>query len=121
MAEREVQRRLAAILAADVARYGWHDAVPFFAGGPFQRHVCESVMIGAITGKPVELVDRETVTLQVPATAEIVVAGYIDPDSKLERKIAKRWKEYGFAIDYLDDDAREQLALETTARKMPEV
>jgi UbiD family decarboxylase len=60
--------------------YGWHDALPFCAASPFPRHVCEWDMIGAITGKPVELVDCETVPLQVPATAEIVVEGYIDPD-----------------------------------------
>ncbi|HJO73286.1 MAG TPA: UbiD family decarboxylase [Rhodospirillales bacterium] len=62
--------------------YGWHDAMPFCAASPFPRHVCEWDMIGAIIGKPVELVSCETVPLQVPATAEIVVEGYIDPDPK---------------------------------------
>ena len=62
--------------------YGWHDAMPFCAASPFPRHVCEWDMIGAIIGKPVELVPCETVPLQVPATAEIVVEGYIDPDPK---------------------------------------
>jgi 4-hydroxy-3-polyprenylbenzoate decarboxylase len=60
--------------------HGWHDAMPFCAGSPFPKHVCEWDMIGAITGCPVELVECETVDLQVPATAEIVVEGYIDPD-----------------------------------------
>ena len=73
--------------------YGWHDAMPFCAGSPFPRHVCEWDMIGAITGKPVELVDCETVPLQVPATAEIVVEGYIDPDPKT-------FKEEGPFADY---------------------
>jgi len=36
--------------------------------------------MGAILGKPVELVNCETVDLQVPASAEIVVEGYINPD-----------------------------------------
>ncbi|MCP4012196.1 MAG: UbiD family decarboxylase, partial [Phycisphaeraceae bacterium] len=37
-------------------------------------------MMGAILGKPVELVKCETVDLEVPASAEIVVEGTIDPD-----------------------------------------
>jgi 4-hydroxy-3-polyprenylbenzoate decarboxylase len=60
--------------------HGWHDALPFCAGSPFPKHICEWDMIGAITGQPVALVDCETVPLQVPATAEIVVEGWIDPD-----------------------------------------
>ena len=60
--------------------HGWHDALPFCAGSPFPRTVCEWDMIGAILGRPVELVACETVDLEVPASAEIVVEGYIDPD-----------------------------------------
>ena len=60
--------------------HGWHDAMPFCAGSPFPKHICEWDMIGAITGQPVELVDCESVPLQVPATAEIVVEGWINPD-----------------------------------------
>jgi 4-hydroxy-3-polyprenylbenzoate decarboxylase len=60
--------------------YGSHDVVPFCAGSPFPRHVCEWDMMGAILGRPMELVACETVDLQVPAAAEIVVEGYIDPD-----------------------------------------
>ena len=60
--------------------HGWHDAMPFCAGSPFPKHVCEWDMIGAIVGKPVELIACETVPLKVPATAEIVIEGTIDPD-----------------------------------------
>lgn len=60
--------------------HGWHDVMPFCAGSPFPKHVCEWDMMGAILGRPVELVQCETVDLQVPASAEIVVEGYIDPD-----------------------------------------
>lgn len=60
--------------------HGWHDVLPFCAGSPFPRQVCEWDMMGAILGKPVELVKCETVDLEVPASAEIVVEGYIDPD-----------------------------------------
>ena len=60
--------------------HGWHDALPFCGGSPFPKTVCEWDMIGAILGRPVELVKCETVDLEVPASAEIVVEGYINPD-----------------------------------------
>jgi 4-hydroxy-3-polyprenylbenzoate decarboxylase len=60
--------------------YGWHDALPFCAGSPFPKQVEEWDMIGAILGRPVDLVKCETVDLEVPADAEIVVEGFIDPD-----------------------------------------
>lgn len=62
--------------------HGWHDVLPFCAGSPFPKHVCEWDMMGAILGRPVELVDCETVPLQVPASSEIVIEGWIDPDPK---------------------------------------
>jgi 4-hydroxy-3-polyprenylbenzoate decarboxylase len=60
--------------------YGWHDVLPFCAGAPFPKDVCEWDMMGALLGRPVDLVACETVPLHVPASAEIVVEGYLDPD-----------------------------------------
>lgn len=60
--------------------HGWHDVLPFCAGSPFPKDVCEWDMMGAILGRPVELVKCETVDLEVPATAEVVVEGHISPD-----------------------------------------
>ncbi|MFA1705841.1 UbiD family decarboxylase [Mycobacterium intracellulare] len=60
--------------------YGWHDVLGFCAGSPFPKNVCEWDMMGALLGRPVELVACETVPLHVPATAEVVVEGFIDPD-----------------------------------------
>ena len=60
--------------------YGWHDVLGFCAGSPFPKDVCEWDMMGALLGRPVDLVACETVPLHVPATAEIVVEGFIDPD-----------------------------------------
>lgn len=62
--------------------YGAHDVVPFCAGSPFPRHICEWDMMGSILGRPLELVKCETVDLVVPAGSEIVVEGYMDPDPK---------------------------------------
>jgi len=60
--------------------HGWHDVLPFCAASPFPGSVCEWDMMGAILRRPVELVRCETVPLEVPATAEIVVEGTIAPD-----------------------------------------
>ena len=40
---------------------------------------------------------------------------------KLEKKIKKRWAEYGIGIDYLDDDARELLTMKELSKRFPEV
>ncbi len=60
--------------------HGWHDVMPFCAGSPFPSGICEYDMMGAILGRPVELVQCETSDLLVPASAEIVVEGVISPD-----------------------------------------
>jgi UbiD family decarboxylase len=62
--------------------HGWHDVLPFCAGSPFPKAVNEYAMMGAILGRPVELVRCETSDLMVPASAEIVVEGTISPDPK---------------------------------------
>lgn len=60
--------------------YGWHDVLPFCAASPFPKNISEWDMMGALLGQPVDLVKCETVDLEVPASAEIVVEGYVDPD-----------------------------------------
>jgi len=60
--------------------YGWHDVLGFCAASCFTKPVCEWDMMGAILGHPVELVKCETVDLEVPASAELVVEGYVNPD-----------------------------------------
>ena len=75
--------------------YGWHDVMPFCAGSPFPKDVCEWDMMGAILGRPVELVACETVPLHVPASAEIVV---------------ETGKQFGVGRDYGQLAEREPLA-----------
>jgi UbiD family decarboxylase len=60
--------------------HGWHDVLPFCAGSPFPKGICEYDMMGAILGRPVELVRCETSDLLIPASAEIVIEGTIDPN-----------------------------------------
>ena len=60
--------------------HGWHDVLPFCGASCFTKTTGEWDMMGAILGRPVELVRCETVDLEVPASAEIVVEGFIDPN-----------------------------------------
>jgi len=62
---------------------GWEPALGFVAGSPVPKDLCEYDVMGAIRGEPVDLVKCETVDLHVPASAEIVIEGYLglDPET----------------------------------------
>jgi UbiD family decarboxylase len=62
---------------------GWEPSLGFCAGSPVPKGICEYDVMGAMRGEPVELVKCETVDLHVPASAEIVIEGYLglEPDS----------------------------------------
>ena len=62
---------------------GWEPSLDFVGGSPVQKGVCEYDVVGALRGAPVELVKCETNDLYVPASAEIVIEGFIglDPES----------------------------------------
>jgi UbiD family decarboxylase len=51
--------------------------LPFVGGMPLPDYVNEADYAGAYFGEPIEVVQCETVDLQVPATAEIVLEGMI--------------------------------------------
>src|SRR3989441_2400876 len=59
---------------------GWDPIMPFLAGSPLPAAVCEWDVMGAYRGEPAELVRCETVDLEVPATAEIVIEGLVSDD-----------------------------------------
>jgi UbiD family decarboxylase len=59
---------------------GWEPSLGFTGGSPVPKGTCEYDVMGAIRGAPVELVKCETVDLYVPATAEIVIEGYLGVD-----------------------------------------
>ena len=59
---------------------GWDPIMPFLAGSPIPAGVCEWDVMGGYRGEPAELVRRETVDLEVPATAEIVIEGFVSDD-----------------------------------------
>lgn len=64
---------------------GWEPSMGFTAGAAIPRDVPEYEVMGAMRGEPVELVDCETVPLQVPASAEMVIEAWISPDPKTFR------------------------------------
>ncbi len=59
---------------------GWDPIMPFLGGSPLPPDVCEWDVMGAYRGGPAKLVKCETVDLEVPADAEIVVEGFISND-----------------------------------------
>ena len=61
---------------------GWEPSMSFVGGSPVPKGVCEYDVMGAIRGEPVDLVKCETVDLYVPASAEIVIEGYLGLDPK---------------------------------------
>ena len=61
---------------------GWEPSLGFTGGSPVPKGVCEYDVMGAIRGAPVDLVKCETVDLYVPATAEIVIEGYLGLDPR---------------------------------------
>lgn len=61
---------------------GWEPSMGFTGGAAIPRNTSEYEIMGAIRGEPVELVDCETVPLKVPASAEMVIEGWISTDPK---------------------------------------
>ncbi len=59
-------------------------AVPFFSGTPLPTYVSEGEVLGAHLGEPVEVVQCNSVDLQVPAGAEIVIEGTISDKETAE-------------------------------------
>jgi UbiD family decarboxylase len=58
---------------------------PFISSMPIAAHEDEVAFMGGYFGEPVEVVRCETVDLEVPATAQIVIEGYIsDTETALE-------------------------------------
>jgi 4-hydroxy-3-polyprenylbenzoate decarboxylase len=59
---------------------GFDPIMPFIAGSPIAPGLCEWDVMGAYRGEPLPLVRCETVDLEVPASAEIVIEGTIGDD-----------------------------------------
>src|SRR5919202_140226 len=50
----------------------------YAASAPLPKHIDELLLAGFLRGEPVELVKAKTVDLEVPASADIVLEGYVE-------------------------------------------
>jgi len=59
---------------------GWDPVMEWVGGSPLPANISEYEVMGGYRNAPVELVRCETVDLEVPASAEMVIEGRISPD-----------------------------------------
>ena len=52
----------------------------YSASAPLPKHIDELMLAGFLKGSPVEVVKGKTVDVEVPASAEIVLEGYVEQD-----------------------------------------
>jgi 4-hydroxy-3-polyprenylbenzoate decarboxylase len=62
------------------AALGLDPVTTYTASAPLPKHIDELMLAGFLRGDPVQLVNGQTVDLEVPANAEIVLEGYIDKE-----------------------------------------
>jgi 4-hydroxy-3-polyprenylbenzoate decarboxylase len=62
---------------------GGESVLPYAATAPLPPGVEELLFAGFLNGRGIELVRCRTIDMEVPANAEIVIEGYVDPHEKL--------------------------------------
>jgi 4-hydroxy-3-polyprenylbenzoate decarboxylase len=62
---------------------GGESVLPYVATAPLPPGMEEILFAGFLNGRGIELVKCRTIPLEVPANAEIIVEGYVDPAEKL--------------------------------------
>ena len=62
---------------------GGEPVLPYAATAPLPPGIEELLFAGFLNGHGIELVPCHTIDLEVPANAEIVIEGYVDPHEKL--------------------------------------
>ena len=62
---------------------GGESVLPYSATAPLPPGIEELLFAGFLNGGGIELVRCRTIDLEVPANAEIVIEGYVDPNEKL--------------------------------------
>jgi 4-hydroxy-3-polyprenylbenzoate decarboxylase len=80
---------------------GGDPAMIYAASAPLPPGVDEVVFAGWLRGSPVELVRCRTIDVEVPANAEIVLEGHVDPaERRLEGPFGDHTGYYSLARDY---------------------
>jgi 4-hydroxy-3-polyprenylbenzoate decarboxylase len=62
---------------------GGESVLPYAATAPLPPGMEELLFAGFLNGSGIELVECRTIDLEVPANAEIVIEGFVDPNEKL--------------------------------------
>lgn len=62
---------------------GGESVLPYAATAPLPPSVEELLFAGFLNGRGIDLVKCRTIDLEVPANAEIVIEGYVDPTERL--------------------------------------
>lgn len=80
---------------------GGDPAITYAATAPLPKDIDELIFAGFIRKKPVELVKCKTIDLEVPADAEIVLEGYVDPvERRIEGPFGDHTGYYSLAGEY---------------------
>jgi 4-hydroxy-3-polyprenylbenzoate decarboxylase len=80
---------------------GADPATIYAATAPLPRNVDEMILAGFIRDRPVEMVPCRTVDMEVPAEAEFVLEGYVEPDElRREGPFGDHTGYYSLADDY---------------------
>lgn len=80
---------------------GADPALPYAASAPLPDKIDEFLLAGFLRKKSVELVRCETIDMEVPANAEIVIEGYVDPkERRREGPFGDHTGYYSLADDY---------------------
>ncbi|MDD2585454.1 MAG: menaquinone biosynthesis decarboxylase [Syntrophomonadaceae bacterium] len=80
---------------------GGDPAVTYAATAPLPKDIDELLLAGFLRKKPVELVKCKTIDLEVPADAEIILEGYVDPfERRVEGPFGDHTGYYSLAGEY---------------------
>jgi len=80
---------------------GGDPAITYSATAPLPGDIDELIFAGFLRKKPVELVKCKTVDIEVPADAEIIIEGYVDPvERRVEGPFGDHTGYYSLADEY---------------------
>ncbi len=80
---------------------GGDPAITYAGTAPLPKDIDELIFAGFLRKKPVELVKCRTIDMEVPADADIILEGYVDPsEMRLEGPFGDHTGYYSLAGDY---------------------
>ena len=80
---------------------GGDPAITYSATAPLPPGIDELIFAGFLRKKPVDLIKCKTIDMEVPADAEIIIEGYVDPaERRIEGPFGDHTGYYSLADDY---------------------